>query len=69
MILKLLERDLRALASSSGGVACPGATRGVDPGSKGVIQRRFKRKKKFCDGRTHEGRTDGRTDVMVEIVV
>ena len=40
----------------------PGSTPGVDPGSQGVIPRRFKRKKNFVtNGRTDE-RTDGRTD-------
>ena len=36
----------------------PGSTPGVDPGSQGVIPRRFKRKKIFV---TDEGRTDGWT--------
>ena len=46
----------RALASSSGGAACPGVLAVhpvVDPRSQGVIPERFKQKK-FCDGRTHE---------------
>ena len=45
----------------------------IDPRSQGVIPRRFKRKKNFVtNGRTEEqknGRTDGRTDVSVEIVI
>ena len=65
-----LERALRALASSSGGAACPGGTRGqprgstpgVDPGSQGVIPRRVKRKKIFV---THARRTHGWTDRRV----
>ena len=54
MKLKELERALRALASSSGGAACPGGrgvgVRGQPRGSGGdpkVIPRRFKRKKIF----------------------
>ena len=51
----LLERALRALASSSGGAACPGGWGCVDEGSIFV---------------THTGhRTDGHTDVIVEIVM
>ena len=69
--LYILARALRALASSSGWAACPGATRGptqgIDPRSQGVIPRRFKQKKNFVTyARTHE-RTYGRTDVTVEI--
>ena len=69
----LLERALRALASSSGGAVCPGVgVRGQPRGSRGdpkVIPRRFKRKKIFVrkDGRT-DVRTDGQTHVLVEIV-
>ena len=60
-----LERALRALASSSGGAACPGvpggSTPGVDPRSQGAIPRRFKRKKIFVTYvRTHE-LMDGQT--------
>ena len=66
----ILERALRALASSSGGAACPGGYPGSTPGvnqkSRGMIPRRYKRKKNFV---TDGGRTDGRTDVKVEIVV
>ena len=68
-----LEKALRAFASSSGGAACPGgwgegSTLGVG-GDPKVILRRFKQKKIFVtDGRTY-GRTDGQTDVIVEIVL
>ena len=63
MLLKLLEKALRAFASSSGGAACPGGrggvgVRGQPRGSGGdpkVIPRRFKRKKIFVT----YGRTDG----------
>ena len=34
---------------------------GVNPGSQGVIPRRFKQKKKICDGWT-DGLTNGRMD-------
>ena len=44
----------------------PGSTLGVDPIGQGVIPRRFKRKNFFV---TDEGRTDGQTDVKVEIVM
>ena len=56
MILKVLERALRALASSSGGAAWPGATRGQPRGSTpGDLS-----EKKNCDGLT-DGRMDGQT--------
>ena len=35
---KLLERALRALASSSGGAACPGGTRGQPRGSTSGVR-------------------------------
>ena len=60
---KILEKALRAFASSSGGAACPGGrgvgVRGQPWGSGGdpkVIPRRFKQKKNFV--------TDGQTDVI-----
>ena len=37
-ISKLLERALRALASSSGGAACPGATQGQPRGSTSEVR-------------------------------
>ena len=52
-----LERALRALASSSGGAACPGGTRG-QPRGQGVIPRRCKQKKFFV---TNEVSTYGWT--------
>ena len=50
----------------------PGSTPGVNPRSQGVIPRRFKRKKNFCDGnRTPDRWTDGRvgrnSDVDIKI--
>ena len=52
----LLERALRALASSSGGAACPGGTRGQPRGSTPGVRGGFQgdlSKKKFCDERTN----------------
>ena len=43
----------------------PGSTPGADPRSQGVIPKRFKQKKNFCDGRT-DGRTDVRTDTWTD---
>ena len=72
-IIFILEKALWALASSFGGVACLGATRGQPGGSTPGVRGWFQEdlsEKKNCDGRTKdEGRTDGRTDVKVEIVV
>ena len=48
-------------ASSSGGAAGPGGTRG-----QGVIPRRFKRKKIFV---MHAEWMDDQTDMVVEIVM
>ena len=50
----------------------PGSTPEVDPGGQGVIPRRFKRKKIFVTpghGTRDTGTSDGRTDVIVEIVM
>ena len=42
----------------------------IDIRSQGVIPRQFKQKKKFCDTGTRDtGTPDGRTDVIVEIVM
>ena len=50
-----LERALRALASSSGGAACPGSTRGQPQESGGLFQGDLS-EKKICDGhRTPNG--------------
>ena len=67
LFLLTLERALRALASSSGGAACPGVPR-VNPRSQGMIPSRFKQKKKIVTNEQNE-LTDGRTDVLVEIVI
>ena len=40
----------------------PGSTPGVDPGTQGVIPRRFKRKKIFVTNGLTNGLTNGRTD-------
>ena len=61
--LCLLERALRSLASSSGGAACPGATRGQPqgstPGFRGGFQGDLSEKKNFVmHARTDEGWTD-----------
>ena len=58
---EILERALRALASSSGGTACPLATRG-QPQESGGDSKAIEAKKKFCDGRTNEGRMDEQMD-------
>ena len=74
MNYELLEEALRAFASSSGGAACPGATRGQPQGSTPGVRGWFQgdlSEKKFLwrtDGRT-DARTDGQTDVLVEIVM
>ena len=48
----------------------PGVNPGVDPGSQGVIPRRFKQKKIFVTDVRTDGRTyDGQTDVTAEIVI
>ena len=54
-------KALRALASSSGGAACPGATRGQPPGSTPEVRGRFQgylREKKIfvTAGRRPDGR-------------
>ena len=43
----------------------PGSTPGVDPGSQGVIPRRFKRKRNFVTNERKDARTDGWTDRRV----
>ena len=74
-LLITLERALRALASSSGGAVCPGATWGQPRGSTPVVRRWFQgdlSKKIFVTetgNRTPNGRTDGQTDVLVKIVM
>ena len=74
ILVYILERALRALASSSGGAAWPGGTRdqprGSTPGVRGWFQGDLSKKKILwrTDARTH-ARTDGRTDVSVEIVI
>ena len=73
LTLHTLERALRALASSSGGAACPVGTRGQPRGSTPGVRERFQgdlSEKKFCDGhRTDTGRMDAQLDMMVEIVI
>ena len=70
----ILERALRALASSSGGAACPRATWGQPwgstPGVRGWFQGDLSEKKILwhTDART-DARTEGRTDVSIEIVI
>ena len=74
--LTILERALRALASSSGGAACTGATRGQPrgstPGVRGWFQGNLSKKKFVTDGLMNKrtnGRTEGRTDLTVEIMI
>ena len=43
------------------GLHAPVGTRGR-PQESGLIPRRFKQKKNFCEGQTNERRTDGWTD-------
>ena len=64
----ILEKALRAFASSSGGAAYPGGRGwgvgwGVNPGVREWSQGDLS-EKKFCDGRM-----DTQTDVLVEIVM
>ena len=83
-ILYVLERALRALASSSGGAACPGGTWGQPQGVPGVNPRGYPGSTPGVDFRSQwvssrdlsekkifltDERTEGRTDLVVIIVI
>ena len=63
IFVNTLEMALQALASSSGGVVCPGSTQGQPRGLTSGVRGWFLgdlSEKKFCDGKQTDGRTDRR---------